>query len=45
MDDRPRVRKPLLWDPESWAFIGENAAAGNALADYARRPGYELPQA
>jgi predicted dehydrogenase len=40
-----RVRKPLLWDPESWAFIGENAAAGNALADYARRAGYELPEA
>lgn len=38
-----RVRKPLLWDPESWGFIGEHAAAGNALADYTRRAGYELP--
>lgn len=40
-----RVRNPLLWDPESWKFVGENAEAGNSLTDYARRVGYELPGA
>ncbi|MGE3107435.1 MAG: Gfo/Idh/MocA family oxidoreductase [Phycisphaerales bacterium] len=40
-----RTRKPLLWDPESWKFVGENADAGNALATCQRRAGFELPDA
>lgn len=33
--------KELAWDPENWRFDDDEA---NALMDYERRAGYELPQ-
>ncbi len=36
-----RLRRPLTWDPDRWEFPGD--AEANALLDYERREGYELP--
>lgn len=36
-----RLRRALRWDPENWRFLDDDEA--NALCDYERRPGYELP--
>ena len=36
-----RLRRPLQWDPARWEFPGDDEA--NALLDYDRREGYELP--
>ena len=36
-----RLRRPLQWDPARWEFPGDDEA--NALLDYERREGYELP--
>jgi len=38
-----RLRRPLRWDPSNWRFINDQEA--NALCDYERRAGYELPDA
>lgn len=36
-----RLRRELRWDPENWRFTDDDEA--NALCDYQRRDGYELP--
>ena len=36
-----RLRRKLRWDPIQWRFVGDDEA--NALCDYERRAGYELP--
>ena len=36
-----RLRRKLRWDPVDWRFVDD--AEANALCDYERRAGYELP--
>lgn len=36
-----RLRRELRWDPKNWRFLNDDEA--NALCDYQRREGYELP--
>ena len=38
-----RLRRSLRWDPAAWQFADDDEA--NALCDYQRRRGYELPPA
>ncbi len=36
-----RLRRSLRWDPAAWRFVDD--AEANALCDYQRRAGYQLP--